>query len=223
MISLRREISYLVSLHNEFIPKFIGFNLSNKGRAVWIITEFIPDKTLHYAKSDMNAYQKTKVAFEIAEAMEYLHDHRILHRDLKTTNIMMLNDSPRIIDFGLSRNELDNDTNTGKQGTHNYMAPEVYKGSKYGRAADVFSFAVILWELYTLKYPYENLSVFQVMKNILAGKRPELDDDCQENLKELINKGWDDDSDKRPTFTNIINDMIQKRISFLKNGENDEN
>lgn len=222
LVSLRREIRNLTSINHKYISKFIGYSISDVKKDVWIITEFIPNNNLCEAKQSMDPYQKTKVAFEIAELMEYLHYHRFLYRDLKTDNIMMSNDSLKIIDFGLSRYETDSDTITGKQGTHNYMAPEVFIGNKYGRAADVYSFAMVLWELLSLKNPFEKLNLYQIMAKVISGVRPTFEVDCQENLKDLIQKGWDKDPDKRPSFSEIIDMMIDKKISFLKNGEKDE-
>ena len=188
---------------------------------VWLISEYISNRTLTIAKFNMNYFELTKVAFQIAEVMEYLHSRRIIHRDLKPDNIMICNKSPILIDFGLSRNELGADTITTEMGTYNYMAPEVFK-NEYGRSVDVYSYAMILWELYSKIVPFAGKKMAVISNEISNGIRPEFDDNCPDGLRNLIIKGWSADPKSRPTFTEIIELMIKDKISFIPKNETDK-
>ena len=88
--------------------------------------------------------------------MNYMHQQRVLHLDLKSDNILLDGNEPKLINFNFSKNKKKNElkNNACSLGTVNYMAPEIIKGNKYDSKADVFSFSLLLYELYTGKKPF---------------------------------------------------------------------
>ncbi|KAK8890672.1 hypothetical protein M9Y10_035457 [Tritrichomonas musculus] len=221
LIKLRREIEILSRLNNKYILKFIGYNISNEEDRIWIITEYIPDN-LYYKKNKLNKYEKTKISFEIAEGMKYLHSHRIIHRDLKTSNVMIQGDTPKIIDFGYSRKDIHSYDPTKNIGTAYYTAPEVNTGNKYGRKADVFSYALLLWELYSNSVPFDDQKPADAILLIGNDVRPSFEKPCQPSLQKLIRDSWKRDPDARPSFSEIIDRMLEEKISFLDDNLHDE-
>ena len=94
-------------------------------------------------------------------AVDACHDLRIVHRDLKPENLLLdAKMNIKIADFGWTRKMADK--MTGKIGTYQWMAPEVIKSQKYTEKADVFSFAIILWEIASREPPYRNVGGAQV-------------------------------------------------------------
>ena len=100
---------------------------------------------------------------EISNGMKYLHERGIIHRDLKPENV------PRICDFGSSRSmpklhsKSSKLTMTGKIGTPLYMAPEILKGkTNYNETVDVYAFAIIMYEIVTLKVPFSELGEIEL-------------------------------------------------------------
>jgi len=93
-------------------------------------------------------YQAVSVAIAIADGLRYIHDRDILHRDLKAANILF-DDSgrPQICDFGLSEARSKIDLARVFCGTLAYMSPEVLRSECVGKYSDVYSFAIIFWEL----------------------------------------------------------------------------
>ena len=211
---IRREVLSLSKLHHENITSFLGFNFDTN--PLWIVMEYIDGGDLFDAKYKLTPFQKTKVIFEIAEGMEYLHFMNVIHRDLKTGNILIRNDdTPIITDFGLSKQNSSQKASTVGLGTLNYMAPEVSSGENYNFKADVFSFSMIMWELYSNNTPYSTVPNAQITNQICRNVRPTIiDDKITPSLKELIIHCWNNDPNKRPTFTEIIDFMIENKTSF---------
>uniref|UniRef100_H3H2F1 Protein kinase domain-containing protein n=1 Tax=Phytophthora ramorum TaxID=164328 RepID=H3H2F1_PHYRM len=100
--------------------------------------------------------EKARIALHVAHALTYLHslDPLVLHRDLKSKNILLTeNREAKVTDFGVSRESSDR-TMTAGVGTSLWMAPEVMMGERYGSSADIFSFGVVLSELDSHVLPY---------------------------------------------------------------------
>ncbi|KAE9051617.1 hypothetical protein PR001_g1280 [Phytophthora rubi] len=99
---------------------------------------------------------KVTIALHVAHALTYLHslDPPVLHRDLKSKNILLTSDlEAKLTDFGISRERVDK-TMTAGVGTSLWMAPEVMMGERYDDKADIFSFGVVLSELDLHTLPY---------------------------------------------------------------------
>merc|ERR1719420_546990 len=100
---------------------------------------------------------KLSVSRQVARAMLYLHTRKppVLFRDLKPSNVLINRDGRcKVADFGVSR-LLQEGTMTRNAGTLMYMANEVLNGGRYGRAADVWSFGLLLVEVWTGRPPYD--------------------------------------------------------------------
>lgn len=220
LILLRREIGYLTRLKHKYIADFSGFALPKGSNQVWLISDFIPDGSLKN-KIDkqvlLTGTDNTKIAFKIAEVMNYLHSKRILYLDIKSTNFMMKgNKTPKMIDFGFACSDNDCQKMKDKKiGTDNYRAPEIYTGQNYDYKADVFSYSMLLYELYTAFCPYsECLYTEDIKKKIINGVDLDFDDDASQGLIDLIKSGFSKNPRDRPNFEEIMNTMIRETIVF---------
>jgi len=132
---------------------------------------------------------KLGICLQLTSALEYLHDRRIVYRDLKPSNIGFVTDrrnhSPQadtaattivqLFDFGLSRELTPNaPTLTGAIGTMRYMAPEVCLDSSYDCDCDIYSYAIVCWELWTQKVPFEEVATPDLYRDQVCqrGYRP---------------------------------------------------
>jgi RAC serine/threonine-protein kinase len=117
---------------------------------------------------------------EIVLGLEYLHNNGILYRDLKPENVLLSEDGHAILtDFGIAKEGLiaANDRTATFCGTPEYLAPEVLKGERYGKAIDWWSFGTIIFEMLRGSPPFYNSSV-QAMYRAILEKDPPYPDDC---------------------------------------------
>jgi serine/threonine protein kinase len=115
-----------------------------------------------------------RIAARICEALEYMHDHDVVHRDLKPDNIMICNDgSIRIMDFGIAKVEGARRLTFGgfqpAMGTPDYMAPEQVKGKRGDARTDIYSLGAILYEMVTGHPPFEGSNPLVIMNSRLTG------------------------------------------------------
>jgi len=156
-------------------------------------------------------------AIQVAEALRYLHDHRIVYRDLKPDNIGFDSDGMvKIFDFGLVK-ELKTHRRyadgtyllSANTGSRRYMAPEVAKKERYNLSADVYSFGILLWEICTLEKPFEGYTETEHTNFVLnMGRRPKLDGGAVKGwpteVMGLMKKCWDQDLHQRPNFGKVL-------------------
>ncbi|OHT11567.1 hypothetical protein TRFO_18926 [Tritrichomonas foetus] len=226
MRNLKREIYFLVTLKHKYLVDFIGFNA--EALPFWIIMEYVPAGDLFglISNDKLDAYEKTKIALEVAEGMEYLHSKQVMHRDLKTSNILVqyhkktFEPIPKIADFGYARINTSIEMTIGV-GTTNYEAPEVINGGMYDFKADVFSYSMVLWEMISGVFPYYWLGndKLAIERSIISGvelpfQTKSNEPSVSEDLEELVRKCWSLDPEERYTFSEIIEIMISKRIAF---------
>lgn len=213
--SFIEELNLLKKLRHPNILLYLGANIT--GPNFFLVTEFCDlgnlfDFLHNNPRSELAETDRIRIALEIAKGVNYLHsfDPPILHRDLKSLNILLdKNMTVKIADFGWAR--LRDIHMTKQRGTFQWMAPEVIKKNSYTEKADVFSYGIILWELWVQEPPYKNIDRFEVAKSVATIKnyRPPLTDVIPESIKALISACWDYNPDNRPTFEMII-DFIER-------------
>lgn len=220
--SFIEELNILKKLRHPNILLYLGASIINP---YFLVTEYCQHgnlfKFLHekHKRESISDDKRIRWALGIAKGVNYLHSFNppILHRDLKSLNILLdQNYHIKIADFGWAR--LREEHMTKKRGTYQWMAPEVIDKGSYNEKADVYSFGIVLWELYVQKYPYENIHKNDVAKNVVNNPdfRPPITDIIPSNVAELIKKCWDHDESKRPSYEIIIDSLETILKDLLK-------
>ncbi|KAJ9182154.1 hypothetical protein P3X46_006179 [Hevea brasiliensis] len=227
--SFRQEVAVWHKLDHPNVTKFVGASMGTSNlkipakdmsdgqtslpsRACCVVVEYLPGGTL---KNYLIRNRRKKLAFKIvvqlaldlSRGLSYLHSKKIVHRDVKTENMLL--DSHRtlkIADFGVARVEAQNPRDmTGETGTLGYMAPEVLDGKPYNRSCDVYSFGICLWEIYCCDMPYPNLSFADVSSAVVRQNlRPEIPRCCPSSLATIMRKCWDANAEKRPEMAEVV-------------------
>ncbi|KAM9096621.1 receptor-interacting serine/threonine-protein kinase 2 isoform X1 [Sarcophilus harrisii] len=200
-------------------PEFLG-----------IVTEYMNNGSLNELLHRKNDYPdiawalRFRILHEIALGVNYLHNMNppLLHHDLKTQNILLDNEfHVKIADFGLSKwrqmslSQSRNSVSTPEGGTIIYMPPENYDLSQKSRASikhDIYSFAIIMWEVLSRKQPFEEvINPLQIMYSVSKGNRPDTDTESlpldiphRTRMINLIEAGWAQNPDERPSFLKCL-------------------
>lgn len=218
-----QEIEVLALSKHPAIVEFIGWALPKKTKG-YIYLKRAEKGSLKDAitlsrqnKPDplWDSTHKLIIAYGVASAMKYLHSMNLLHRDLKCENILLDDDlQPYITDFGASK--LADDIKTSKtvsSTSYMIMPPEFLKDyNQYNRKLfiDVYSYAMVLYSLFSEKDPFEEEKNFlQIIEKVKMGERPEFPPEANvpEQWKKLITICWDQEPERRPPFEWIVSQL----------------
>ena len=210
--ALKREIEYLKKLDHRNIIKY--YDTVIETRHVVIVTEYAAKGSLyHYLKGKSKLPDELLHAWinHLVSGIDYLHQNKIAHRDLKSQNcVITAEDVLKICDFGISR-DLTSTTMTDMKGTFKWLAPEVFKEEKLSYKSDIFAFAIIVWEMVKCEEPYKGMKIEAVMYGVChKGLRPEIPANCQPFLKDLMEKCWHADRHMRPAIGEVIQTLYNK-------------
>ncbi|MDE3721812.1 protein kinase [Nocardiopsis sp. N85] len=175
--------------------------------APWIATAHIPGPTLTQTVRENGPITPPALYIlttGLAEGLDAIHETGLVHRDLKPDNIILANDGPRIIDFGIAR-PLDADSMTTHGavfGTLPYMSPEQTDGSHVGPASDIFSLGTVLAYSATGTNPFQGSTMAETLRKIIS---PAPDPGHIDAItRELITDCWNHGPDQRPTPAQIL-------------------
>ncbi|KAI3995437.1 hypothetical protein MKX01_006659 [Papaver californicum] len=217
----RHEVNLLVKLRHPNIVQFLGAVTERK--PLMLITEYLRGGDLHQhlkEKGALNPSTAVNFALDIARGMAYMHNEPNHQPTLAFRNVLLVNsnaDHLKVGDFGLSKlikvkNSHDVYKMTGETGSYRYMAPEVFKHRKYDKKVDVFSFAMILYEMLEGNPPMVNYEPYEAAKYVADGHRPAFRaKGYLPELRELTDQCWAADMNQRPPFLEIL-----KRLEKIK-------
>eukprot|EP00270_Netrium_digitus_P006193 TRINITY_DN1849_c0_g2_i1.p1 TRINITY_DN1849_c0_g2~~TRINITY_DN1849_c0_g2_i1.p1 ORF type:complete len:504 (+),score=104.50 TRINITY_DN1849_c0_g2_i1:184-1695(+) len=232
----KEELAILQKLRHPNVVQFLGaVTLSSP---LMLVTEYLPRGDLHSVvkrKGPLSPEEAVQYTLDIARGMNYLHQHKpkaVVHRDLKPQNLLR-DDSGhlKVADFGLScmlQSENSPDSGGGGEeeevpadsvklnvrqmteqaGSYRYMAPEVFRKESYDKMCDVFSFAVIVHEMFEGGQQFKLEEPIEVAKKYASGVRPAFRAlSYPQGMKQLICECWDSSPKKRPSFAKILEQL----------------
>lgn len=170
------------------------------------------DKLLKIKRDQLDLSSLISFSIQTASGMTYLSEKSIIHRDLAARNLLVQSVNSKyvikIADFGLSRTASTGYYRLTKESNFavKWSAPEIFKGKKITSQSDVWSFGVVLFEIFSYgEEPYQGIPNEEVSKNIMKGIRLTPPSICPEKVKKIMKDCWELDPIKRPTFQVKIN------------------
>ncbi|GAT99211.1 hypothetical protein CL6EHI_001630 [Entamoeba histolytica] len=214
-----KEVAMLDKFRNEYIIQFYGaVFIPNK---ICMVTEYakygsIQDIMNKRKITEISKKIRIKFMIDGAKGISYLHSNGILHRDIKPDNflVVLLDDNIevncKLTDFGSARNinmMMTNMTFTKGIGSPIYMAPEVLNHQHYKMPSDIYSFSITMLQIITWQDPFPKSEFkfpWKIAEFISTGKRPNIIQEVEEDIKEIIEKSWQQEPKERITIDEIV-------------------
>uniref|UniRef100_A0A673YF85 Fibroblast growth factor receptor n=1 Tax=Salmo trutta TaxID=8032 RepID=A0A673YF85_SALTR len=172
---------------------------------------------------NMSIKDLVSCAYQVARGMEYLSSKKCIHRDLAARNVLVTEDNVmKIADFGLARDihhiDYYKKTTNGRLPVK-WMAPEALFDRIYTHQSDVWSFGVLLWEIFTLGgSPYPGVPVEELFKLLKEGHRMDKPSTCTHELYMMMRDCWHAVPSHRPTFKQLVEDL-DRTLAMTSNQE----
>ncbi|XP_012056367.1 PREDICTED: mitogen-activated protein kinase kinase kinase 13 [Atta cephalotes] len=197
------DIRHLRKLNHPNIVHFKG--VCTKPPCYCIIMEFCPFGPLYdllRAGEPVPPARLVSWSKQIAAGMAYLHAHKIIHRDLKSPNVLIgQGEIVKISDFGTSRQWNEISTKMTFAGTVAWMAPEVIRNEPCSEKVDIWSYGVVLWELLSGEIPYKDVDSSAVMWGVGSNSlHLPIPTSCPEGYGLLVKQCWSAKPRNRPSF-----------------------
>jgi serine/threonine protein kinase len=235
----RTEIAILRKIHHPNCTQFLGACTKQKPYIVIteLMACSLAD-AFQKVYTAPSTRRQVEIALDFARSMAYLHSRRqpIVHRDLKPANLMISGNlnadieclyldsgTIKVADFGLSKSLLPVDKHagqhgvdhatyklTGETGSYRYMAPEVFRHEPYNLKVDVYSFAMIIFQVFEGTPPFTGMDPVEAARSAsMLNLRPGFPSRrgltaIDEALRALVEDCWHPDAESRPTFVEII-------------------
>jgi c-src tyrosine kinase len=202
------EASLMTSLKHPNLVQLLGVVMD--GSTIYLVTEYMSKGSLldylrsrgrlHVTKTD-----QINFAYDTCAGMEYLERRKVVHRDLAARNVLISEDGvAKVADFGLAWREESVISEMSGKLPIKWTAPEALKKNKFSNKSDMWSFGVLLWEIYSFgRVPYPRILLSDVVRRIEHGYVMEIPEGCPQAIYDLMRRSWNLVWDLRPSFAEV--------------------
>ena len=220
--AITKDFEILIPLNNPNLCKIIGICIE-KDNTIMIVSNYYKKGSLfdllHIQKEKLSDKNKLNIAIGIIKGLQYLHENNIIHYHLSSKNIYIEDDlTPLIADFGFNNLEENASIFNKYMNKNSYSSPEMLMDTKKichklnnenNEKNDIYSFGMLLWEIYTETIPFD-VKLSELKKYILEEKyRPEVSNEINKEIAELIRACWDSEINKRPSSDKILSVLLK--------------
>ncbi|KAK5575600.1 hypothetical protein RB653_006733 [Dictyostelium firmibasis] len=206
-----QEIGFLTQCDH---PNIMKYNCSVLyGSDLFIVSEFIQGGTLEQASTLSHVFKETQVGYiglELLKSIAYLHEKKLIHRDIKAANVMVSTDGEvKLIDFGLCAS-VEKGGSQHMVGSPYYMSPEMIRGEECSYPSDIWSFGICILELLFKKPPHRDSRLKAMFYNAINGiDFPKIR--CSIDLKDMLWQCFESNPEKRSSVDKLMRHPFFKR------------
>ncbi|CAF1176472.1 unnamed protein product [Adineta ricciae] len=211
------EASIMSSLKHQNLVQLLGVT-QESDNVFYLITEFMSKGSLlHYlttrGRSVISQGDLIGFSIDICEGLLYLEENHIVHRDIAASNVLIADDkTAKVSDFGLAKvlgnTEKDNGSSIITEKIKcrtKWTAPEALESKRYTHKSDMWSFGILLWEMFSYgRCPYPRLPADEVLINLKEGYRMEPPDGCPIEIGDIMRQAWHINPDRRLSFYHVL-------------------
>ena len=218
------EIRILASIKSDHIITYKEAFIEEKEKILCLVTEFANKGDLFqkitYFKQMQKSFEEKdiwNIFIQILQGLKCLHDHNILHRDLKSANIFLFNNNlAKIGDLNVSK-VTKNGIGHTQTGTPYYASPEVWNDESYTNKSDIWSLGCVLYEMICLTPPFKAESMDGLYHKIIKGKYNKIPEKYSKELNEILKLLFNVNPKERPSCDELLkNSIIKNRIEFFE-------
>ncbi|KAB5546768.1 hypothetical protein PHYPO_G00075740 [Pangasianodon hypophthalmus] len=211
------EAKVMMSLSHPKLVQLYG--VCTQQRPIYLVTEFMElGCLLNYIRQRRGSFSPQSllsICHDVSQGMEYLEANRFLHRDLAARNCLVSDSHVvKVSDFGMARYVLDDQylSSSGAKFPVKWSPPEVFNFCRYSSKSDVWSFGVLMWEVFTEgKMPFENNLNHEVVTMVMQGHRLYRPKKAALRIYEIMQQCWQERPEERPSFRQI-SEMITDEL-----------
>lgn len=214
--SFLTEASVMTSLRHKNLVQLLGITIDSP--TICLVTEYMEKGSIaeylrSRGRSRVSKYDQIKFATDTCAGMAYLELKKVVHRDLAARNVLISEDNTaKVCDFGLA--SYDKLVQLSGPVPVKWTAPESLKFGKFSSKSDMWSFGILLYEIYSFgRMPYPKLLADDVVKRVENGYRMEAPDGCPSEIYDIMKQAWSADPNKRPTFALVLSKLEQLKKS----------
>lgn len=221
----QQETQLMTELRSPNVVQFYGVCYYQKSPC--IVMEYMEQGSLFNflrVEQPQSWNIRLEISRDISKGVAYLHSTNIIHRDLKSLNVLLDNQNhAKLCDFGLAKVKSTLLTSTQDHqvvGTLAWLAPELFqRNSVYSFQSDMYSLGMVLWEIAARKIPFSDAQGKQelIIQWISMGEREKIPHDTPKNINDLIEQCWDAEPMKRPSAAQAVEALLKTQGFFSQN------
>jgi hypothetical protein len=223
---IQKDIQIIINVKHQNILNIIGVCLNKENSIIIVMPYYTKGSLFDFLHNENNnikltSKQKINISIGIIKGIEYLDKHNIIHYHLTSKNILIDDNlNPIIADYGFNNLKKTYNIFNKYHNLNSYSSPEMLTetsgklcgslNNNFNEKNDIYSFGLILWELFTETIPF-NVKLKDVKNYVLNEKlRPEIKDNIDKEIANLIRECWDTEPANRPECESILNLFIKK-------------
>ena len=218
---IMNEVTLMLQLCHPNVVRCEGFFRDMQRHSLFIILEYCDGgdlfallkkyKQSHRSLSEAHIWH---IFYQLCDALKHLHENGIVHRDIKTMNVMCVNNGQvvKLADLGVSRQLSDETLMLSTfYGTPLYLSPELVENKPYNEKTDIWSLGIILYEMASLTTPFSGKTLMELGKQVMAGKFEPVPSGYSQHLTKCIRWMLNADMTLRPNIVQLLKYVDQRR------------